>query len=136
MSASRDKTIKMWEVATGYCVKTYTGHREWVRMIRILPLDGSLMASCSNDQTIRVWSSETKECKMELREHDHVVECIAWAPESATPAINEACSESGNKSSSGSSNLIGKTAYFLGFFGDLTLFTVVVAKRNVTSTVL
>lgn len=107
LSASRDKTIKMWEVATGYCVKTYTGHREWVRMIRILPLDGSLMASCSNDQTIRVWSSETKECKMELREHDHVVECIAWAPESATPAINEACSESGNKSSSGSSNLIG-----------------------------
>lgn len=27
---------------------------------------------------------------MELREHDHVVECIAWAPESATSAINEA----------------------------------------------
>ena len=108
LSASRDKTIKMWEVATGYCVKTYTGHREWVRMVRILPLDGSLMASCSNDQTIRVWSSETKECKMELREHDHVVECIAWAPESATPAINEACSESGHKISSGSSSLIGK----------------------------
>ena len=111
MSASRDKTIKMWEVATGYCVKTYTGHREWVRMVRILPgLDGSLMASCSNDQTIRVWSSETKECKMELREHDHVVECIAWAPESATAAINEACSESGSgsKSNSGSSSLIGK----------------------------
>ena len=111
LSASRDKTIKMWEVATGYCVKTYTGHREWVRMVRILPgLDGSLMASCSNDQTIRVWSSETKECKMELREHDHVVECIAWAPESATPAINEACSESGSgsKSKSGSSSLIGK----------------------------
>ena len=101
----------MWEVATGYCVKTYTGHREWVRMVRILPgLDGSLMASCSNDQTIRVWSSETKECKMELREHDHVVECIAWAPESATAAINEACSESGSgsKSKSGSSSLIGK----------------------------
>jgi len=110
LSASRDKTIKMWEVATGYCVKTYTGHREWVRMVRILPgLDGSLMASCSNDQTIRVWSSETKECKMELREHDHVVECIAWAPESATAAINEACTESGSgsKSNSGSSSLIG-----------------------------
>jgi platelet-activating factor acetylhydrolase IB subunit alpha len=83
----------MWEVATGYCVKTYTGHREWVRMVRILPLDGSLMASCSNDQTIRVWSTETKECKLELREHDHVVECIAWAPDSAVPAIKDACSE-------------------------------------------
>lgn len=92
MSASRDKTIKMWEVATGYCVKTYTGHREWVRMVRVWS-DGSIFASCSNDQTIRVWASDTKECKMELREHDHVVECIAWAPESAYQAIKEACSE-------------------------------------------
>jgi hypothetical protein len=28
--------------------------------------------------------------KVELREHDHTVECIAWAPESASAAINEA----------------------------------------------
>ena len=32
-----------------YCVKTYTGHREWVRCVRVSP-DGSLLASCSNDQ--------------------------------------------------------------------------------------
>lgn len=37
-----------------------------------------------------MWVVGTKECKLELREHDHVVECIAWAPESAAPAINEA----------------------------------------------
>ena len=41
-------------------------------------------------QTVRVWVVGTKECKLELREHDHVVECIAWAPESASSAINEA----------------------------------------------
>ncbi|XP_067138314.1 lissencephaly-1 homolog isoform X3 [Centruroides vittatus] len=89
VSSSRDKTIKIWEVATGYCVKTFTGHREWVRMVRVNQ-DGSLLASCSNDQTVRVWIVTTKECKLELREHDHVVECVAWAPESASPAINEA----------------------------------------------
>jgi len=94
LSASRDKTIKMWEVATGYCVKTYSGHREWVRMVRVSPIDGALLASCSNDRTIRVWSAETKECKVELREHDHVVECIAWAPESAVSSIKEAVQES------------------------------------------
>ncbi|KAF0313584.1 Lissencephaly-1 [Amphibalanus amphitrite] len=89
LSSSRDKAIKMWEVATGYCVRTFTGHREWVRMVRVHP-DGQLMASCSNDQTVRVWVLNTKECKMELREHEHVVECLAWAPASAVPQITEA----------------------------------------------
>ncbi|XP_067629095.1 lissencephaly-1 homolog isoform X5 [Eurosta solidaginis] len=88
ISASRDKTIKMWEVATGYCVKTYAGHREWVRMVRVHN-EGSIFASCSNDHSIRVWLTSTKDCKVELRDHDHTVECIAWAPETATSFINE-----------------------------------------------
>jgi len=97
VSASRDKTLKMWEVATGYCVKTFTGHREWIRMVRVNQ-DGSLLASCSNDQTVRIWVVATKECKAELREHEHVVECVAWAPESAHPSINEASGIDGKKS--------------------------------------
>lgn len=40
-------------------------------------------------QTLRVWVVATKECKLELREHDHVVECVAWAPETAYPTLNE-----------------------------------------------
>lgn len=97
-----------------YCSKTFTGHREWVRMVKVNQ-DGSLLASCSNDQvsfpkalsasgsvlqcmhfvfcvpqTVRVWVVATKECKAELREHDHVVECIAWAGEASYPYINEA----------------------------------------------
>jgi len=107
LSASRDKTIKMWEVATGYCVKTYTGHNDWVRMVRTLPTDGSLIATCSNDHTVRVWSTDTKECKMDLREHEHVVECIAWAPESAATAINEACSEAAGKGKNSGNSTMG-----------------------------
>lgn len=70
-------------------MKTFTGHREWVRMVRPNQ-DGSLIASCSNDQTVRVWVVASKECKAELREHEHVVECISWAPDSAHPTILEA----------------------------------------------
>lgn len=98
VSSSRDRTIKIWEVSTGYCIRTLVGHRDWVRQIRIF-FDGSLMASCSNDQSIFVWQISTSalssnnnlECKhYELRGHEHVVECIAWAPDSSTPAIMEA----------------------------------------------
>lgn len=76
-------------LSISYCVKTFTGHREWVRMVRPNQ-DGTLLASCSNDQTVRVWVVASKECKAELREHEHVVECISWAPESAYPTILDA----------------------------------------------
>jgi platelet-activating factor acetylhydrolase IB subunit alpha len=65
-------------------------------MVRVSP-DGSLIASCSNDQTIRVWAAASKECKVELRDHDHVVECIAWAPDVASSAINEAAGADNKK---------------------------------------
>ena len=34
-------------------------------------------------QTVRVWVIATGEVKADFREHDHVVECISWAPHSA-----------------------------------------------------
>lgn len=98
VSSSRDRSIKIWEVATGYCIRTLSGHRDWVRQIRIFH-DGSLMASCSNDQAIFVWQISTSalssnnnlECKhFELRGHEHVVECVAWAPDSSSQSIMEA----------------------------------------------
>ena len=41
-------------------------------------------------QSIRIWVVASKECKFELREHEHVVEDIAWAPDTAHPFVNEA----------------------------------------------
>ena len=38
-----------------------------------------------------MWVASTKECKAELRGHEHVVECISWAPDVALPHIAEAC---------------------------------------------
>ncbi len=73
-------------------MKTLSGHREWVRMVRVSP-DGTFIASCSNDQTVRIWTMSGGDSKVEprqLAEHEHVVECIAWAPETAFSNINEA----------------------------------------------
>jgi len=58
-------------------------------MVRV-SVDGSLIASCSNDQTVRVWATGSGECKAELREHEHVVECISWVPDVAASFVNEA----------------------------------------------
>lgn len=58
-------------------------------MVRASP-DGTFLASCSNDQTVRIWHVYSKECRAELRAHEHVVECVGWAPDVANNAINEA----------------------------------------------
>ncbi|KAK4684340.1 platelet-activating factor acetylhydrolase IB subunit alpha, partial [Tremellales sp. Uapishka_1] len=88
ISASRDKTIRIWAVANGYCVKTFTGHAEWVR--GVVPSDDCRwLVSCSNDQTSRIWDFTNGETKIELRGHDHVVECAVFAPVNAYTSIRE-----------------------------------------------
>jgi len=38
-------------------------------------------------QTVVVWAVATKEVKADFREHDHVVECVSWAPHSSYSSI-------------------------------------------------
>ncbi len=68
------------------CVSANSALRDVHHCKVIFPCIGSF-------KTVRVWVLASRECKAELREHDHVVECICWAPQSALPAINEAQSD-------------------------------------------
>lgn len=54
ITCGRDQMIKCWEVATGYCVRTLSGHTDWVKCLS-LSIDGELIASGGHDQSIVVW---------------------------------------------------------------------------------
>jgi len=56
-SGSYDKTIRIWDPATGECLQTLEGHTDWVLALAALP-DGRL-ASGSEDTTIRIWDPHT-----------------------------------------------------------------------------
>lgn len=82
LSASRDATVKLWDVETGFCDHTFSDHSEWVRCLAVRQCDGGLWASSGNDQTIYVYDRARSKVA-ELRGHEHVVEALAFVTEEA-----------------------------------------------------
>jgi WD40 repeat protein len=55
-SGSGDKTVKLWDTATGALQQTLEGHLDWVQSVAFSP-DGRLLASGSNDETVKLWDT-------------------------------------------------------------------------------
>ncbi|KAJ3307708.1 protein with putative role during mitosis [Blyttiomyces sp. JEL0837] len=58
-SASKDSTIKEWDLQTGECLRTFVGHSRWVRSLCI---GAGRIFSGSWDDTVREWDLESGEC--------------------------------------------------------------------------
>ena len=61
-------------------VKTLTGHDDWVRSVAFSP-DGKLVASGSDDNTIKIWDAATGKPKHTLTGHDDWVGSVAFSPD-------------------------------------------------------
>ena len=75
ISCSRDKTIKLWEINTGFNTRTFRGHEKWVRQV-VVSADNKTMASCSDDQSICIWNMEKEQPTNRYFAHDNVIETI------------------------------------------------------------
>ncbi len=60
VSGSNDKTIKVWDIATGQEIRTLSGHTDSVNAIAISH-DDQYVVSVSSDKTIKVWLLATGE---------------------------------------------------------------------------
>ncbi|NJL15728.1 MAG: hypothetical protein HC913_23805 [Microscillaceae bacterium] len=58
LSASQDKRVKHWDIASGKEIHTFTGHTDLVSHILLLP-DHSSFLSASWDNTIKLWDIAT-----------------------------------------------------------------------------
>lgn len=92
LSASRDQTVKLWDIETGFCDSTLTEHTDWVRCLAAQPSTPMMSsesgeqprwASAGNDQVIRVYQQDgIKSLPVAtLRGHEHVIEALAFVCE-------------------------------------------------------
>jgi len=76
-TASRDKSIKLWDSKTGSCIKTLVGHDNWVHSLIFHPSSPYLL-SASDDGTIRVWDLTSGRNIKTIEAHGLFVTCLAW----------------------------------------------------------
>src|SRR5437773_1708549 len=76
-SCSRDKTIKLWEAATGKLKLTLTEHTADVHDVTFSP-KGDLLASAGKDRTIKLWDAKTARLVRTLEGHTDIVRSIAF----------------------------------------------------------
>jgi WD40 repeat protein len=75
ISGSVDKTIKIWNLATGKLLRTLKGHGDEVLAVNLSP-DGKIIASGSVDTTIKLWHLETGELLATFTGHTHAVTAV------------------------------------------------------------
>ncbi len=80
LSGSADKTLRLWDLETGACLKILEGHTGRVESVALTP-DGRRALSGSYDKTLRLWDLDTGACLKILEGHTGSVESVAPTPD-------------------------------------------------------
>lgn len=68
-----DNTVKVWDIATGTCLHTLTGHTSLVGLLGASP---NYIVSAAADASLRVWDANTHELKHVLSSHAAAITCF------------------------------------------------------------
>jgi hypothetical protein len=79
-AGGEDKTVKVWDVATGQEVRTLKGHMGAVVSVAFSP-DGTRLASASSDKTVKLWDVDSGQELRTLKAHTDRVRSVAFSPD-------------------------------------------------------
>ena len=78
VSGSNDKTVRLWDAATGTALQTLEGHTDWVRSVAF-SANGAQVVSGSDDNTVRLWDTATGTVLQILEGHTNPVTSVAFS---------------------------------------------------------
>lgn len=79
-SASKDETVKVWNISTGRSIKTLKGHTNDVNSVCFSP-DSKYLVSCSDDQTVNIWDINSSKLIKTLTGFNNDVISVAFSPD-------------------------------------------------------
>src|ERR1700719_5289010 len=82
VSGSEDKTLKLWDAATGQLLRTFEGHTNLVSSVAFSP-NGMRVLSGSWDNTIKLWDAATGQLLRAFEGHTGEVRSVAFSPDGA-----------------------------------------------------
>lgn len=88
-TGSSDKTVRLWDVQTGECVRIFIGHRHMILSLAMSP-DGRYMASGDEDGAIMMWDLASGRCITPLMGHTSCVWTLAFSGEGSLLASGSA----------------------------------------------
>jgi WD40 repeat protein len=67
-ASERKEPIKLWDVESGRCLRTFEGHTGWVISVRLIA-DGRYVLSVGSDRTLKLWEVESGCCLRTFEGH-------------------------------------------------------------------
>jgi hypothetical protein len=80
VTASADRTVRLWNAATGAERMSLAGHSDRVNAVAIAA-DGTWLATAGGDRSVRVWDATTGALREKFTGHKAQVNAVAIAPD-------------------------------------------------------
>jgi WD40 repeat protein len=79
--SSDDKTLKLWDVASGREVRTFTGHSSGVNSVAFSPDGRQVISGSSDDKTLKLWDVASGREVRTFTGHSSRVNSVAFSPD-------------------------------------------------------
>ena len=73
----KDKTIRIWDVASGKLLHELKGHQDLIYDLALSP-DGKRLASAGWDRTVKIWDTDNGQCTLTYSKHSHYVTGVSF----------------------------------------------------------